>query len=49
MFAGSGLPDWLDGWNSLDGICERLEGMRDALAVFASLLRRELIEATDDH
>ena len=49
MFAGSGLPDRLDGWNGLDGLDERLEGMRDALATFASLLRCELIEATDDH
>ena len=44
-----GVPDWLDGWNGLDGLGERLEGMRDALATFASLLRCELIEATDDH
>jgi hypothetical protein len=39
------LAWWLDG---LDGVGEGVEGMRDALADFASLLRCELIEPTDD-
>ena len=49
MFAGSGLPDWLDGRNGSDGLGEGLEGMREALATFGGLLRCDHDEATNDH